>query len=730
MPAKPAPQKIRVATVKLSHDVKESLKTALAMTIAYGISLQMGWDKPMWAGFAIAFVSLATVGQSTNKALLRMAGTLVAAVIALTLIGLFAQQRWLFITFVSLWFGLCAYMNAGTRAPYFWFVAAFVSLIICVDGGPNPAQAFSIAMLRLEQTGLGIAVYSVISILLWPNNSRASFVESTRKLAQVQRDLLRKSLQSAIKPGQAEEIHSLRAQEIAALNQTAALMAAAITDSDEVREMKTYWQRYLQAVKALAENMQQWRDNLNDLHKLPLAQLLPRLHDFSGETDERLAGVEKMLGGAACMHTCKDGQLNIDASQTQALSHFNRAALLTGQHHLSEIDAHSRSLFENVAVIGGFGAASTASAPHEKIKGPAFTPDPDRLWISAKVMLLLWAAFLCVVYISDFPGGWGFVSMCGPIGLIMLGAPQLSVRLLFKPVFSSILFAGSLYILLMPGLSSFLGLGSMIFTATFVICYRFAQPQQMLGRAFGLAILVVLMGVSNQQTYSFLSVANTALMFATVFLLIAIISYLPFSPLPERALLRLLKRYFNSASYALLQHTDTTTTPISSALKRIHRQNVAILPAKMLVWADYADPGVLGAENTAEIPVMVGTLQALSYRMEALQHARDLPQSPHLESVLIEQMQTWRSAIATALAGLARDPADYSILQRSRLEQMLATLERDITLAMSGIDISDTERENLYNLLGAYRGTSEALLDFTETAANIDWKPWYEERFA
>jgi uncharacterized membrane protein YccC len=665
-----------------------------------------------------------------NKALLRMAGTLVAVVIALTLIGLFAQQRWLFITFVSLWFGLCAYMNAGTRAPYFWFVAAFVSLIICVDGGPNPAQAFNIAMLRLEQTGLGIAVYSVISILLWPNNSQASLVNSTRKLAQVQRDLLSRSLQFAIKPGQAEEMHSLRAEEIATLNQTAVLMEAAITDSDEVREMKTHWQRYMETVKTLAESMQQWRDNLSDLRALPLGQLLPGLHDFTGETDERLAGVEKMQGGSACMHTCKDGELNIDASPMHALSHFNRAALLTGKRHLSEIDAHSRSLFETVAVIGGFGAASTTSAPHNKTKDTAFTPDPDRLWISAKIMLLLWVAFLCIVYISDFPGGMSFISMCGPFGLVMLCAPQLPIRLLMKPVFSSILFGGALYIFLMPSLSSFLGLGSMIFTATFVICYRFAQPQQMLGRAFGLAILVVLMGVSNQQTYSFLSVANTALMFATLFLLLAIVAYLPVSPLPERALLRLLKRYFNSASYVLLQQTDATKTPMSSVLKRIHRQNVAMLPAKMLVWADHVDPGVMGAESSAEIPVMIGTLQALSYRMEALQQARDLPQSPHLKSALVERMQAWRSALATALAGLARDPADNSILQRARLQQMLATLERDITLAMSGIDISDTERENLYTLLGAYRGTSEALLDFAETAANIDWKPWYEERFA
>ena len=49
------------------------------MAIAYGIALYMDWEKPYWAGFAVAFVSLATVGQSLNKAALRMLGTIVRA---------------------------------------------------------------------------------------------------------------------------------------------------------------------------------------------------------------------------------------------------------------------------------------------------------------------------------------------------------------------------------------------------------------------------------------------------------------------------------------------------------------------------------------------------------------------------------------------------------------------------------------------------------------------------
>ncbi|MGB5716263.1 MAG: FUSC family protein [Gammaproteobacteria bacterium] len=69
--------------MSLSTKAKQAIKIALAMSLAYGIALQLGWDNPMWAGFAVAFVSLATVGQSMNKAALRMLGTLIAVGVAL-----------------------------------------------------------------------------------------------------------------------------------------------------------------------------------------------------------------------------------------------------------------------------------------------------------------------------------------------------------------------------------------------------------------------------------------------------------------------------------------------------------------------------------------------------------------------------------------------------------------------------------------------------------------------
>ena len=63
----------------LSVNAKEAIKIALAMTIAYYVGLRLMWMNPTWAAISVGMICLPTAGQSLNKGVLRMAGTLIAA---------------------------------------------------------------------------------------------------------------------------------------------------------------------------------------------------------------------------------------------------------------------------------------------------------------------------------------------------------------------------------------------------------------------------------------------------------------------------------------------------------------------------------------------------------------------------------------------------------------------------------------------------------------------------
>lgn len=86
-----------------------ALKVSLSIAIAYCISLSMAWDNPHWAAFLVAFCSLATVGESLLKGMLRTFGTFAAIFVALFLLALFPQDRWTFTLFVSLWVAFCTW---------------------------------------------------------------------------------------------------------------------------------------------------------------------------------------------------------------------------------------------------------------------------------------------------------------------------------------------------------------------------------------------------------------------------------------------------------------------------------------------------------------------------------------------------------------------------------------------------------------------------------------------
>ena len=241
-----------------------------------------------------------------------------------------------------------------------------------------------------------------------------------------------------------------------------------------------------------------------------------------------------------------------------------------------------------------------------------FVLDPDRLTSSVRIMTTLWLAYLAVIYVPDMPGSAGFVTMAGPFGMILAGTPQLSVKVLIRPIAVGVLFGAFIYIFVMPQLSSFIELGLLIFAATFCICYLFAAPKQILSKLFGLAMFLAIAGITNQQTYSFLGVATTVLMFVLIFLLLAITSNIPFSARPEQAFLRLLGRYFRSCEYLMLTtHWDPKRekTRFERWKKNFYTHELSTLPTKLGGWTRFIDSKALPGTTPQQVQALVNRLQ-------------------------------------------------------------------------------------------------------------------------
>jgi hypothetical protein len=276
----------------------------------------------------------------------------------------------------------------------------------------------------------------------------------------------------------------------------------------------------------------------------------------------------------------------------------------------------------------------------------------------------------------------------------------------------------------------------LVFAATFAICYLFAAPQLMLVRALGLAMFILITSIENHQNYSFMHVANTAMMFPVFFALLVLASHIPFSPLPEKIYLRLLGRYFKSADYLMSTLGKDPRQPLTRMeawRKRYHARQVATLPRKFMVWGRVIDPGSFTGIEPGQVHSLALSLQALSYRVSALLEARQQPQAAGIAEQLTQDVRQWRQALQAYLQRWSQEPAlapETGLEQR--LKDRLAGLEKRISETFEFIDRDKLDQEayrNFYRLLGAFRGVSEAMLRYARQNGTMKLEQWRESRF-
>ena len=716
----------------LSVRTKEAVKTSLAVVIAFGISLWMDWDRPYWAAFAVAFISLDTTGASLNKGVMRMLGTLVAILAAFTFLALFPQQRWLFVAVVSLYIGLCAYMMTGPKYQYFWYASGFICVVISVHSS-NSLTAFQIAVERAQETGTGILIYSLVSMLVWPRRSQGAFEDASHKLLETQARLYRTYLNLMSGNGTTEDPKPLRLQEVRLLTQVGQLLNAAETDSYEVWERRHQWRHFHYLSTTIRETLDRWRESFSQIRDLDIMTPLPDLDSLCREIDLRFAEIEHMLTGQAPGRLPAAKALRIDTTEISEFGHLQKSAIAVFQTQIERLETLSRALFDCVRDLRGFGGSVPKSLQDESQRRKlAF--DPDRLQGAITVMATLWIAFLIWVYL-DPPGHASFVLI--PVVLTMVAVRTgTSPTGMALPLIFSTLFAGILYVFVMPHLSGFRQLGIMIFIVSFGITYLFSAPRQAGVKATTLAMFANNISVQNQQSYNFASFANGLVMITLVAALIIATAYIPRSPRPEKAFLRLLRRFFRQAEF-LMARSPLDRDPKKGWAVRwkmlFYRNDFMVLPVKLATLAQKIDIRILLDTKPESVQALVTNLQALAYQVQELIDARGLKQSKRLVRDLLTDVHSWRVAVQKIFARLSKEPqAIDTATLRSNLDATLGRLEKSMEAAFDKADensVSASESQNFYRLLGAHRSVSEALVDLAEQTGGIDWARLHEARF-
>jgi hypothetical protein len=570
-------------------------------------------------------------------------------------------------------------------------------------------------------------------VFLWPQTNIGVLRDTQGRLLSAQGKTFRALAGFRGQDDTAARYAEARRDSAQALQQLSSALHAAEAENYEVNEVRRFWDQYLLLANKLMVALDRWYWCLPELRPVDFPKAVPNTGAFHDEVLYRFEAMQGMHHGQPPTREPRHIDLSIDETEYAKLPPTDRAVIEVSLRHIRILDRLTREMFDCTRVLTGFlGSARLPPQPREVPTTAGWMPvlDPDRVRLAVMVACCFWFAFLLWIYL-DPPGHASLFQIIPTFGMATAMRPQGDPISMLKP-FAIWLTIGILcYVFIMPALSSFWQLAILIYVFIFCVSYFTTG----LGHLAGMIAFLQVMPIQNQQSYSFASDANTFVFLMICILAAWICSFISRTPRPEQALLHLLGRYTRSASWII---SRAEQLPLHNGAPRgwwwrFHRQEVATLPGKIGAWAQAIDYSRLPEGTADKMGQLQGALGMLSYRLDELVDARSRPHSPHLLSALKDEFEAWSAAFEAALLDLSSRPESMAPagMQRS-LADRLARMDEQLSsplLLDQGADSTGERRANLYALVGAFRGVSEAGITLTSVAQAIDWPSIREERF-
>ena len=718
--------------------LKEAIKTGLAFALVFGIAMRVDWMNPSWAGWAVAVIALATAGESIRKGVLRVVGTIPGCLAALTIQALAPQDRWTFILLSCGWVFLTVYlMLSRPKYSYVWTMACYVCLVIMLSDPDSSASMFQSAVFREVETVMGVVVYTLISVFLWPRTNLGAIKKSSSELAAGLNDIYRADRDTVLgRPASEANFPELQGKVVQQLAGFEQVLQAEGSESYEVHEVRRFWERFHGLSTAFLETADRLRTGFSELDGIDMRAVFPELPAFFAELDAGFAEMNQVLAGRSTGHQPRTIRLEVDSAAFQRLTHFDQAAVAVAKVELEDVERLTAEMLACTLEATGqteISIRKTEWKPNSDL--PSRTaglpvPDWDHLRGAAFVAATTGVGFMIWVFFNP-PGHILWFQLSGTIALMVAIAPNIRASKLIMPVAVTSAVCLAIYVFVMPQLSSFLGLGSLLFVTVFIAAYFFSG----MARFFCNMAILNMLPIQNHQQYSFAAMANVFIFFVMVFAFLFMMSYLMSSPRPEKAVLHLLDRFFRSAEF-LMSRREPGLGRVSGFDRwrlAFHERQLRSIPAKLGAWGKSIDLKLFPDNSPEQFQSLVSSVQGLVYRIDQLLEAGAVPQAESLAHELSGDVKTWHAGIGTTFGKWARNPEAEPVAElRQRLDLAVNRLEGQIEDVVNrpGRAVSSKEGENFLRLLGGYQGVSEAALVYAGAARNIDFDQWREERFS
>lgn len=698
--------------VGLSRRMQFAVKVALSMTLAFMLPMALGWPSASTAATTVMVVAASgDMRESMLKGTLRLAGTVLGAVIGLALIACFGQDRLLYLVSASLVVALLLYLrSASKRYGYLFLLAAMVTLM--VFNGGHIEHAFEFGINRTHMTLFGVAVYTLVFNLVWPDRPERNLTQLAGDLLARNRELIDRLHDGANFSAMYEQMERVKALE-RSLNNRWQAVRDQVDFSGYAREWQHLMQRYHDLSRvAIGAFEPPERPALN------YAAYIDRYDDILRNLDQQLQAVgTAWQSGDESETPSPPPAPRWLVEPVRRLSHIDRARVI----------ARVAALRELLQIAGDLRTVSRClSRRGPNLPLPATEPSPastdwldsQSIKLGVRALVAFWLGTTLWIALNP-PGGFNLV-LFTLVMLPLVSFTPLTAGALFKAFSLGFAVALPLYVFVLPALSRGYELAAFIFCYSWLGHYLFQGPKALL---FMLGLFTL--GIDNTMHYNLAVLLNMVLLFSLVCAILAFVEHFVFCSKPEY-LLTLMRRRFFQHGASLLALVAAPQAALRGVRTRYHQAGMAAALSALQLWGSKIDTSYFRGARTEQLAAFGRACELVSFNVTALLQAPrvafdPVPAAPPVATRLQRRLRSLAARLPTASD---RGDADN---QRVAVE-----LEEQLNTRINALSAASVREEDIvafYTLLNRLALLWHAIDHCEREMLAIDWAGLAESRF-
>ena len=239
--------------------VQYGIKMGLAGILALFMTQLIRLDHSNWAILTVmVMMNSHYVGATSTKAINRIIGTVVGALLGVWVVGNYSTTPVVFLSIVFVVIAIATYKFGqfpASQTPYAYFLVGITLIAVATFALSDPNNVWSIGISRSLETLAGIIASLVVGSILWPRYAREEFVGATRSVLEIVDQLIAKEMdayhhQRTLSEDEMERIKRTFVQRMGALRN---LFRAAVRESSYFR---SHLANYNAAITALGNLFQ------------------------------------------------------------------------------------------------------------------------------------------------------------------------------------------------------------------------------------------------------------------------------------------------------------------------------------------------------------------------------------------------------------------------------------------------------------------------------------------